>query len=212
MWGWSVSAEAEVIRAGQNSRGKTVTWRQGGLFAAVVSSGQARAAVVAASLCRCARRSRGRRHLRKVLSLSKMAGPDPKPDKTGRKVGRRMHAGAQAGAEASGRSFLQPWEGRTRGLHRPQARRDREESLDITAVPAGLLFAQDGVAIRDGLDDLPESLFDEAAFDKVVEEVFEHVYESYWGEGRRKYAQTAYRGRLRVFLRRFPPLERIFSR
>jgi type I restriction enzyme R subunit len=46
------------------------------------------------------------------------------------------------------------------------------------------------VAIRDALDDLPELLFDEAAFDKVVEEVFEHVYESYFGEGKSKYAET----------------------
>jgi type I restriction enzyme R subunit len=45
------------------------------------------------------------------------------------------------------------------------------------------------VAIRDALDDLPESLFDEAAFDKVVEEIFEHVYESYFGEGKSKYAE-----------------------
>jgi hypothetical protein len=46
------------------------------------------------------------------------------------------------------------------------------------------------VAIRDALDELPESLFDEAAFEKVVEEVFEHVYESYFGEGKSKYAET----------------------
>jgi type I restriction enzyme R subunit len=47
------------------------------------------------------------------------------------------------------------------------------------------------VAIRDALDDLPQSLFDEAAFDKVVEKVFEHVYESYFGEGKSKYAEVA---------------------
>ena len=47
------------------------------------------------------------------------------------------------------------------------------------------------VPIRDALDDLPQSLFDEAAFDKVVEKVFEHVYESYFGEGKSKYAEVA---------------------
>jgi type I restriction enzyme R subunit len=44
------------------------------------------------------------------------------------------------------------------------------------------------VAIRDALDDLPKPLFDDEAFDKTVEAVFEHVYESYWGEGKSKYA------------------------
>lgn len=47
------------------------------------------------------------------------------------------------------------------------------------------------VAIKDALDNLPQTLFDDAAFDKTVEAVFEHIYESYWGEGKSKYTVAA---------------------
>jgi hypothetical protein len=43
------------------------------------------------------------------------------------------------------------------------------------------------VAIKDALDNLPQTLFDDAAFDETVEAVFEHIYESYLGEGKSKY-------------------------
>ncbi len=44
-------------------------------------------------------------------------------------------------------------------------------------------------AIKGALDDLPEA-YDEAAYDKLVETIYEHVYESYWGEGKSKYAEA----------------------
>jgi type I restriction enzyme R subunit len=44
--------------------------------------------------------------------------------------------------------------------------------------------------IKDALDDLPEA-YDKDAYLKVVEAVYEHVYESYWGEGRSKYSEAA---------------------
>ncbi|APR84570.1 Type I restriction-modification system, restriction subunit R [Minicystis rosea] len=43
-------------------------------------------------------------------------------------------------------------------------------------------------AIRDELDELPEAYGPEA-YTKIVEAVYEHVYESYWGEGKSKYAE-----------------------
>ncbi len=45
-------------------------------------------------------------------------------------------------------------------------------------------------AIKDALDGLPEA-YDETLFTKVVDIVFEHVFESYWGEGRSKYSEAA---------------------
>jgi type I restriction enzyme R subunit len=45
------------------------------------------------------------------------------------------------------------------------------------------------IAIRDALDKLPESLFPNDLFDKTLEALFEHVYESYQGEGKSKYAE-----------------------
>jgi type I restriction enzyme R subunit len=43
-------------------------------------------------------------------------------------------------------------------------------------------------AIKDALDTLPEAYGPEQ-YDKLVEAVFEHVYESYWGEGKSKYTE-----------------------
>jgi len=42
--------------------------------------------------------------------------------------------------------------------------------------------------IKDALDTLPEAYGPEQ-YDKLVEAVFEHVYESYWGEGKSKYTK-----------------------
>ncbi len=43
-------------------------------------------------------------------------------------------------------------------------------------------------AIKDGLDALPEA-YGEDEYGKLVEAVYEHVYESYWGEGKSKYLE-----------------------
>lgn len=43
-------------------------------------------------------------------------------------------------------------------------------------------------AIKDALDGLPD-VYDEAAYDEAVAAVFEHVFESYWGEGKSKYSE-----------------------
>jgi type I restriction enzyme R subunit len=43
-------------------------------------------------------------------------------------------------------------------------------------------------AIKDALDALPEAYGPEQ-YEKLVETVYEHVFESYWGEGRSKYVQ-----------------------
>jgi type I restriction enzyme R subunit len=42
-------------------------------------------------------------------------------------------------------------------------------------------------AIKDALDSSPEAFGSEEC-DKLVEAVYEHVYESYWGDGKSKYA------------------------
>lgn len=47
------------------------------------------------------------------------------------------------------------------------------------------------IAIRDALYKLPETLFPDDLFDKTVEALFEHVYESYQGEGKGKYASDS---------------------
>jgi type I restriction enzyme R subunit len=44
-------------------------------------------------------------------------------------------------------------------------------------------------AIRDALDALPEAYGPED-FDRLVEAVYEHVFESYWGEGKSKYGDS----------------------
>lgn len=44
------------------------------------------------------------------------------------------------------------------------------------------------VAIKTVLRDLPEA-YDEAAHEKAVEAVYEHVFESYWGQGKSKYGE-----------------------
>ncbi len=44
--------------------------------------------------------------------------------------------------------------------------------------------------IKDALDGLPEA-YDETLYKKVVEVVYEHVFESYWGEGKSKSAEAA---------------------
>ena len=38
------------------------------------------------------------------------------------------------------------------------------------------------------LEELPEA-YDPAAYERVVAAVYEHVYESYWGEGKSKYSE-----------------------
>jgi type I restriction enzyme R subunit len=43
-------------------------------------------------------------------------------------------------------------------------------------------------AIKDALDALPEA-FSPEQYEKLVEAVYEHVYESYWGEGKSKYVE-----------------------
>lgn len=43
--------------------------------------------------------------------------------------------------------------------------------------------------LKDVLDDLPEA-YDETAFEQVLAAVYEHVYESYWGEGKSKYTEA----------------------
>ena len=45
-------------------------------------------------------------------------------------------------------------------------------------------------AIKDALDALPEA-YGPYVYEKLVEAVYEHVFESYWGEGRSKYAEAA---------------------
>jgi len=47
------------------------------------------------------------------------------------------------------------------------------------------------IAIRDALGDLPEKVFSDDAFEKTVEEVFEHVYESNRGDGKSRYREEA---------------------
>jgi type I restriction enzyme, R subunit len=44
-------------------------------------------------------------------------------------------------------------------------------------------------AIKDALDALPNA-FERESYDKLVEAVYEHVYESYWGEGKSKYTDA----------------------
>jgi type I restriction enzyme R subunit len=44
--------------------------------------------------------------------------------------------------------------------------------------------------IKDVLDDLPKAYGPEA-FERVVAAVYEHVYESYWGEGKSKYSEAS---------------------
>jgi type I restriction enzyme R subunit len=46
------------------------------------------------------------------------------------------------------------------------------------------------VAIKDALDDLPPAYNDDI-YEKIVEIVYEHVFESYWGEGKSKYTEAA---------------------
>lgn len=44
-------------------------------------------------------------------------------------------------------------------------------------------------AIKDALDTLPDA-YGAETYEALVESVYEHVYESYWGDGRSKYAQS----------------------
>ncbi len=44
--------------------------------------------------------------------------------------------------------------------------------------------------IKDVLEELPEAYGPEA-YERVVASVYEHVYESYWGEGKSKYSEAA---------------------
>lgn len=44
------------------------------------------------------------------------------------------------------------------------------------------------VAIRNTLDELPPEIYDEAAYERLCAEVYQHVRESYEGEGKGKYA------------------------
>ncbi len=48
-------------------------------------------------------------------------------------------------------------------------------------------------AVRTTIKDVPEELpeaYDPAAYERVVAAVYEHVYESYWGEGKSKYSEA----------------------
>ncbi len=45
-------------------------------------------------------------------------------------------------------------------------------------------------AIKDALDELPDAYGPEL-YEKLVEATYEHVYESYWGEGKSKYGGEA---------------------
>jgi type I restriction enzyme R subunit len=44
--------------------------------------------------------------------------------------------------------------------------------------------------IRNVLDALPE-VYTPEAYEKLVAAVYEHVYESYWGEGKSKYGAAS---------------------
>ncbi len=43
-------------------------------------------------------------------------------------------------------------------------------------------------AIGDVLEELPPAIYDEALYDRLCAEVYQHVHESYEGEGKGKYA------------------------
>lgn len=45
-------------------------------------------------------------------------------------------------------------------------------------------------AIKDALDVLPDA-YERDEYEKVVEAIYEHVFESYWGEGKSKYASSS---------------------
>lgn len=44
------------------------------------------------------------------------------------------------------------------------------------------------VTIKRALDALPQETYSDEVFEKLVEGVYEHVYESYWGDGKSKYS------------------------
>jgi type I restriction enzyme, R subunit len=44
--------------------------------------------------------------------------------------------------------------------------------------------------LRDELDELPEAYGPEV-HERVVQAIYNHVYESYWGEGKSKYSEAA---------------------
>jgi type I restriction enzyme R subunit len=46
------------------------------------------------------------------------------------------------------------------------------------------------VAIQSALDELPPEIYDEATYERLCAEVYQHVRESYEGEGRGKYARS----------------------
>ena len=43
--------------------------------------------------------------------------------------------------------------------------------------------------LKDALDVLPDA-YERDDYEKAVEAVYEHVFESYWGEGKSKYAEA----------------------
>jgi type I restriction enzyme R subunit len=45
------------------------------------------------------------------------------------------------------------------------------------------------VAIKNTLENLPKA-YDDFAYEAALQAIFEHVYESYWGEGRSKYSEA----------------------
>jgi type I restriction enzyme R subunit len=47
------------------------------------------------------------------------------------------------------------------------------------------------VAIKRALDALPEETYGDEMYEKLVEAICEHVYESYWGDGKSKYSDSA---------------------
>ncbi|XXX75942.1 type I restriction endonuclease subunit R [Sorangium sp. So ce134] len=47
------------------------------------------------------------------------------------------------------------------------------------------------VTIKRALEALPQETYSDEAYEKLVEAVYEHVYESYWGDGRSKYSDSA---------------------
>ncbi len=48
------------------------------------------------------------------------------------------------------------------------------------------------VAIKRALETLPQETYSDERYERLVEAVYEHVYESYWGEGKSKYVGETY--------------------
>ncbi|KYF76153.1 hypothetical protein BE11_49600 [Sorangium cellulosum] len=46
------------------------------------------------------------------------------------------------------------------------------------------------VTIKRALEVLPQETYGDAVYEQLVEAVYEHIYESYWGEGKSKYSDS----------------------